>query len=279
MGRIKFNVHFTFIIFACILIYFGQGLLFVNYAITIILHELAHAVVAKSLGYNINNFMLMPFGISLTLSSSIMTPKDEIKVAIAGPLLNFALVIFSFAIWWIFPATFNFTYLFCYANFIEGIFNLLPAFPLDGGRVFRAIFTHIFGIKKANRACLILNILFSIMLLLLFIASIFVKVNLTCLFVLFCIIPVFNKNTGVYTFVDYSLTKKNKKILKIKNLYVSSKEKIFSVCKHIDSFSYLNLYVYNENGSLLKIIGEKEFVSLLTKYSTTSSFEEVVRKI
>lgn len=278
MGKIKFSIHFTFIIFACILIYFGQGLLLVNYILTIILHEMTHALVAKSLGYNIRSFLLMPFGISLSLTSSNMPPKDEIKVALAGPLFNFAVVIFFLALWWIFPSTFNFTYLFCYANFIEGVFNFLPAFPLDGGRVFRAIITQGFGMKRATRVCFIVNIILCSFLMTLFITSIFTHVNFTYLFVIICIFPTFNKDAPLYSFINYAEIKKNKKIMKMKNIYVLSSEKIFSVCKQIDNYSYLNLHIYDNNGVLIKVMGEGELVKNLASYPSNATIGELALK-
>lgn len=278
MGKIKFNIHFTFIIFSCILIYFGQGLLLVNYVLTILLHEMAHAVVAKSLGYNIRRFLLMPFGISLSLTSTIMPPRDEIKVAIAGPLFNFSVVVFFLAVWWVFPFTFNYTYLFCYANFVEGLFNLLPAFPLDGGRIFRAVINQCFGMKKAVKICFIVNIFLCLILVVLFILSLFISVNLTYLFVIFCIFPLNKKETPVYSFINYAEIKQNKKVMRIKNLYVLSSEKIFSVCKLIDSFTYLNLYIYDDRGILVKIMGERELLSKLDSYPCHATIGELVMR-
>ena len=139
MEKLKINIHPTFIVFACLLIYFGQALLFFNYLLVIFLHELSHAFIARRLGYNIKNIKLIPFGICLNINSFSITPKDEIKIALAGPITNLFLVLCTVAIWWVFPSTYNYTYIFCYANFITAIFNLIPAFPLDGGRVLLAI--------------------------------------------------------------------------------------------------------------------------------------------
>ena len=63
---------------------------------------------------------------------------DSIKIAIAGPLMNFLLAITTIALWWVFPISYNFTVDFMMSNVSLGLINLLPCYPLDGGRIFVA---------------------------------------------------------------------------------------------------------------------------------------------
>ena len=268
MARLKISIHFSFIIFACLLVFFRQGFLLLNYLVTIILHELSHAYIARRLGYNIQNIKLTPFGVCLNLKSSTLAPDDEIKIAIAGPLCNLAISLLLFALWWILPATYNHTYLFCFANLITCLFNLLPAFPLDGGRVFRALLRQKYDDQTAYKACNITNIILCILLLLMFVFSLFIQVNLTYLFVVFCILP--SKDTAQnYTFIDYSMLKKKRKVVRIKNMYFCDTEPLYKVLKHIDNFSYLNAYIYDSEGCFKGIIGEKELLSRIEKYPAT----------
>ena len=58
MEKIKIKIHPTFIIFACLLIYFNKFGLFANYLFVMFIHEFAHAVAAKRLGYKINYIKL-----------------------------------------------------------------------------------------------------------------------------------------------------------------------------------------------------------------------------
>ena len=139
------------------------SLVLVHYSIdvvdSIIIHELAHAFVAKKLGYKLNNIKLIPFGICLNLNSNQISPKDEIKIAIAGPLINLFLCLILICIWWFLPSTYNFTNVFCYANLITCLFNLIPAFPLDGGRILHAMLKENFSSKKSLKLTKIINIL------------------------------------------------------------------------------------------------------------------------
>lgn len=281
MEKLKINVHPTFIFFACLLIYYGQGFLFLNYLITIFLHELAHAAAARKLNYKIKNIKLIPFGICLNMHSNHISPKDEVKIALAGPFLNLVICIICFSLWWIFPSTYNFTNLFCYANFITFVFNLLPAFPLDGGRVMLAILR---GKKDRNFAvkfCKITNIFLSLCLLTVFVYSCFVLPNFTYLFVIFCILSgVFEANERLkYSPINFCEIKKVGKVVKIKTLYVKQSEKVFKLCRHIDNFSFLNLYIYDDSNNLITIINEKDYVHLLEKVPSSFTFESALKTL
>ena len=188
MEKLKINIHPTFIIFACVLIYFGKSILFFNYCLVMFLHEFAHAFVARRLGYNIKNIKLIPFGICLNMNSYDLVPKDEIKIALAGPIMNFILMLFTMALWWIFPSTYNYTCFFCYANFITGIFNLIPAFPLDGGRVLLSLLKQRTTSRTAIKFCKIVNIIIIICLIGIFILSCFYTINITYLLVVLCLL-------------------------------------------------------------------------------------------
>lgn len=281
MEKLKINVHPTFIIFACILIYFGQALLFFNYLFVMFIHEFSHAVVARRLGYNIKNIKLIPFGICLNINSFNLLPKDEIKIALAGPIVNFFIALSTIALWWIFPYTYNYTYIFCYANFITGAFNLIPAFPLDGGRILLSIIKQKINIKNAIKICKIINILLSVFLISLFIYSCFNLLNLTYLFVTFCIISgVFEKNQfQSYTLINYGVLKKVGRVIKIKPILISQEEPIYRVCKFIDNFSYLSVSVSDSEKNILAVFTETEALKLLERFNASTPFKYVLKAI
>ncbi len=279
MEKLKLKIHPTFIVFAVVLIYFGQGFLFLNYLCVMLLHELAHAFVARNLGYNLSSISLIPFGVSLNLSAYDMSPKDEIKVALAGPFLNAFLCLILFMLWWIFPSSYNYTILFFYANFVTCIFNLIPAFPLDGGRVLRGIFRSKTSENRAVRCCKLINIFVIILLLGLFVFSCFFKINLTYLFVSFCVATgLFDSSkSSRYTFVKFVSPEKNKKVLKIKNLYVSSSEQIYRIYRYINNYTYINLYIFDKNNKLLRVMNENEYITLCEIFPATTTFEKLLK--
>lgn len=107
-------------------------------------HELAHALLAKTEGIEIDEIVLHPFGGLARLRSQPENPQAEFRIAIAGPAASFlfALVAFVFAklatLAGYQPAVAVF-FLIAAGNLLLAIFNLLPGYPLDGGRVLRAL--------------------------------------------------------------------------------------------------------------------------------------------
>ena len=113
---------------------------------SIVTHELAHAVVANHLGQPIDRISLFIFGGMAHLGHEPTSARDEMKIAAAGPLTSFVLgAIFEslphiLHLYGTFPMWASvFEYL-GFINFALGLFNLLPGFPLDGGRILRAVF-------------------------------------------------------------------------------------------------------------------------------------------
>lgn len=279
MEKIKIKIHPTFIVFACILIYFGQSVLFFNYLIVMFVHEFAHALVAKRLGYNIKNIKLIPFGISLNMNVDNLMPKDEIKIALAGPLVNLFLSLVTISIWWLCPETYNYSYIFCYANFVTAFFNLIPAFPLDGGRVLLSLLKQKYSLKNSIKFCKIINIVISLLLLILFILSCFISINLTYLFVIFCVLSgvLDNNKMQNYTLINYGVLKKIGRVVKLKQIVISQNEPLYRVCKYIDNFSYLSISVLNEDKNIIFVFTESDFLKLFEKYNASTPFKYVIK--
>lgn len=137
---------------------FSASLLFIS----VFLHELAHSFIAQSQGIKIRQILLFIFGGIAFMEGEIENPSTELKIAIAGPLMSLFLGVLFFFSSSIFPVFKNLAYL----NFGLAIFNLVPAFPLDGGRIFRSIFWKLTkDIKKATKLGVNLSKIFVIILL------------------------------------------------------------------------------------------------------------------
>jgi len=111
---------------------------------SLLLHELAHSVVAISYGLKITGITLFVFGGVAGLESEPKDARSEFWIAIAGPAMSFVLAAFGYFVANVLtnmggsdPVIALFAYL-GLANLVLAIFNMVPAFPMDGGRVLRA---------------------------------------------------------------------------------------------------------------------------------------------
>ena len=111
----------------------------------IVLHELGHSMVARRFGIPMKEITLFIFGGVAEMDDEPPSPKAEILMTLAGPAVTLVLAAASFGIarlgeiaGWPAPVLAIFVYL-TWINFVLLAFNLLPAFPLDGGRVLRSI--------------------------------------------------------------------------------------------------------------------------------------------
>ncbi|WP_028950026.1 site-2 protease family protein [Sulfurihydrogenibium subterraneum] len=144
--------------------------------ISVLLHELSHSLVAIRYGIPVKDIYLFIFGGVALFQDEPKTSSQEFKIALAGPLMSFFLASLFFTIVSFYPKNdlFNgfLNYVFM-VNFFLGAFNLIPAFPLDGGRIFRSILWHKYGILKATEIASKLGNIFGIILILIGIFSLF----------------------------------------------------------------------------------------------------------
>jgi Zn-dependent protease len=109
---------------------------------SVVLHELGHSVVAQKYKLPVKSITLYIFGGSSEIASVAPGPLPELVIALIGPLTSIALAAFFYAIQLLFtgiPTIFAIAKYLALINGFLAIFNLIPGFPLDGGRVFRAI--------------------------------------------------------------------------------------------------------------------------------------------
>jgi len=278
MGKIKIRIHPMFFLFASFLIYFGQFFLFFFYLLVLFLHEYSHAFVANKLGYEIKNISLYPFGICLNMENGEVLPQDEIKIALAGPLLNLILCIACVCLWWIFPYSYCYTYFFCFANFVTFLINLLPTFPLDGGRVFLSFLKLKSDKKESIKRCKIINIFISILLLFLFIISLFYNINLTLLFMsIFIFFGVFDSNKkDLYTFININNKLKFKnKYCKVKQVAVIEDLELFRLIKFINNYSIIEFLVVEDNNNIGFRFTEFELCKIYEKTNPATKIKDI----
>lgn len=125
--------------------------------LSLLVHELSHSFVARHAGLDVPSITLFLFGGASEMSREPDDPGMELRIAIVGPLASFALALAFWGVGALLPAETPallagvVRYL-AWVNVALGVFNLLPGFPLDGGRVLRALIWRRTGsLERASR--------------------------------------------------------------------------------------------------------------------------------
>jgi Zn-dependent protease len=166
---IDIRVHATFLLLVALfaLAYSGSGVLGVAAGLAwlvvifacVVIHELAHSLEARRRGGVVHEIVLLPIGGVSKLERLPESPSDEFAIAIVGPLASIAIAVVAAlgavaAGQSLLPINlFDGAILprIAWFNLLVGGFNLLPAFPLDGGRVFRALLERHRDLETATR--------------------------------------------------------------------------------------------------------------------------------
>lgn len=162
ISGIKIFIHWTFILLIVWISFMdylqGKGILQVLISvlfiltvfICIVLHELGHALVAQRFNHKTKDITLLPIGGMARMEDIPEDPKEELLVSVAGPAVNLviAALLYPWMHWFsdvpglftnLFITGETFLFNIVMVNVALVLFNLLPAFPMDGGRIFRAV--------------------------------------------------------------------------------------------------------------------------------------------
>lgn len=145
MIQIQISINIEIFLFIIIFILTKQIKIYATFILFTLIHEITHAITGIILGLKIKKIAIMPFGFKITFEESKVKGKMTIKkiiIALAGPLIN--LVIMTLAI--ILKLHINIIY----TNLIIAVFNLIPIYPLDGGRILKSILSLKLSPQKTN---------------------------------------------------------------------------------------------------------------------------------
>ena len=255
----KFSVHPLFLLVGAWYSLTGGLFGFLMSCIVAVQHEFAHAFAASKLGYRLNRIVLMPYGAVIDGEMKDVSFKDEAYIALCGPLCNLLTAGFFVALWWCYPDAYAYTDLACFSSLAVALCNLLPAYPLDGGRILKCALFKLFlrrfspfvAEKRAKRVCLFVTILFSLAFLGVFTATcISRQPNYSAL--AFGIFLLFGgvgngEKTAVYEKLDFSCKDAFLRGVEVRRVAISEDKPVKDTIKYLQSGSYLVLEVYDKN--------------------------------
>jgi stage IV sporulation protein FB len=275
--HVKFTISPLFLLFGAFLFYFNFGSLFAAYVLTIILHELGHAYVAKKLGYQLNSIKLMPYGTELSVKTQINNFKDDLLISLAGPFVNLVLIILTLALWWLFPTIYIYTELFFIANLISLLFNLLPVFPLDGGRVVLNLLSRKINRESAYKIMQTFGSVVAILFFLMFLVSAFYKLNITFFIISFFLMESsLSKNEHISYQTIFIMGKSSNTLKKpkaVKLIALPEATTLLKAARQIQSHYFTVFYVLDKEQKIKHTLTQEQLKKLILQHNPSSSFD------
>ncbi len=154
----RFRIDLKIFIFLILFYFTKQIEIYAMIMIFAIIHELGHLLAGLLMGMKPEKIEIMPFGVSISFKINAKEYNKKIKkgnileikkiiVALAGPITNFIIILIACNL----KINLIKSLLIIYTNFLIMIFNLLPIYPLDGGRILKGILHIIFGKRKSEK--------------------------------------------------------------------------------------------------------------------------------
>lgn len=255
--------------------------LFIAY-IFIILHEIVHIIVAYMYNVKIKKFSLHITGASCNFSDfTNINYTQKIAIYISGPIFNLCIFIILVLIN-NFIYSNQLIYDVAFINLFLCIFNLLPAFPLDGGRIFEVFLCEKNLFKTARKIVQYISLFVAFIFIFLFVSTIYIhKVNfslfIASILIIYSTILEMKKNSFI---LICSIIRKKDSL--IEKGYIENKNiSVYYKCTLAKGITFLSrsklnyIYVIDDKLKLLKIINESELLHALKEYGNIT-FKEFI---
>ncbi|MGG7176783.1 site-2 protease family protein [Clostridium paraputrificum] len=242
----------------------------------VILHEAVHIIVAKSFGVNLYNIQIHITGAKAELQNlEDVSENKKLLIYFSGPLFNMILAII---LMWI-RVTLNVIWIESSIGMNIGlaVFNMLPAYPLDGIRIYEILLGKVILYKRAKKILVNVSFIFSGLLLVLFFLTVYIhKANFSLLLAAFLITytTFLEKKNTIYILMG-NLIKKRRRLIKDdyienKSISVYYERDLVKVLSLVDRNKFNSFFVLDEELKFLGIVYEDELIEALKDYGNIS---------
>lgn len=261
MLGVKLRIHPLFLLAGLLSVFTGDLMVFLVATIAAVEHECAHAFVARRYGFVLDRLLLMPYGAVIAGDIAGIGKKQELVVLAAGPLANACTALFFAALWWLFPETYAYTDTAAYVSLSLFLVNLLPAYPLDGGRMLHLTLSR-FGERTARLVCRIVTLVISAAVAGYFVLSCFTSPAWTAL--IFSVLLAAGAFGGArYNRLSFSRRKSFLRGVEERRVVIDASRTVQQALRYLTEEKYLVLVLYAE-GEYLGELTEEEYLEAVS---------------
>ena len=268
-----------------ILLVCSYNRMFIFAFIWVFLHEVTHILIALKYGCKFYNISFHIFGLNAELSDiNILKDKEKIFIYSSGAVFNIAVAVFLYFLSFKYSNSFIETSI--NLNIGLAVFNLLPAYPLDGSRILEIILSKKILFKKAQKIISIISFIIAGLFIVIgvYIYIFLHSLNFSMLIGAIIIIYItrMEESTSMYITMG-NIVKKRKKILKdnyIENKIISVyyKQGLVNVLALVDRNKFNTFYILDDDMKLIHVLHEDELIEALKIYGNMTLEEYIMEK-
>lgn len=248
----------------------------------VLLHEFAHMLIALKFGCKFHKLEIHIFGVRAELSDvDVLRDNEKILVYLAGVMLNIIIAVLFYYLYSIYPWEFLKTS--AKLNIGLAFFNLLPAYPLDGSRIFEIILSKKYIFKKSQKIIIYTSYIIAIIFILtdIYIYFWFKKINISMFIAALIILYITQIERKTYMYITMgNIVKKRKRLLK--NKYIENKtisvyynQGLVNVLSLVDRNKFNTFYILDDDMHLIYILNEDELIEALKVYGNIPLIEYI----
>lgn len=258
------NIKISFIILMIIVIALNLLEQFFILLMLVTLHELCHIVIAKIYGAVCREVVIMPIGFCAKINLDELSFFRKICVILAGPVFNIIFGVLTGS----------------NISIIIGVFNLLPVYPLDGGRLLNYAMGYILGTLRANRYVVLVSIAVCYIIMALGILQFVLFFGNISLLAISVFLLNINKKEAValsYGFYKSLIHKPNNKILKIRPVIANKNTSLKTIIYRLGTDYYTLVYV--RDGDIVTTVSEDRLQNFIINKGISHNIIDVTENL